>query len=294
MARDCAGAEGVAGATDNRLTQACRSPASDDAMTRDLDSPAGPPRLDLSDDGVATLTLSRPQHLNRLHREDLRALQAHFATLAASTEVRAVVLTGSGRAFCAGFNIAELEEGRGAAHHDPQLFEHTVQALEALPLPTVARLNGSVYGGATDLALACDFRVGVTDMELRMPAARLGLHYYPSGLQRYVSRLGLGAAKRLFLLAEAVPADELLQIGYLDYRVPPEALDATVLHLVGTLAAHAPLAVRGMKRSLDEIARGQVDLHALRERVATCAASNDLREGLAAFAERRAPRFTGT
>ena len=263
-------------------------------MTRELTPPAGPPRLDLRDDGVATITLSRPQHLNRLHREDLQTLQAHFAALAASSAVRALVLTGSGRAFCAGFNIAELEESRSSTHHDPQLFEHTVEALEALPLPTVARLNGSVYGGATDLALACDFRVGVAGMELRMPAARLGLHYYPSGLQRYVSRLGLGAAKRLFLLAEAVDADELQRIGYLDQVVAAEALDAGVDRIVQALAANAPLAVRGMKRSLDEIARGHVDLHALRERVATCAASNDLREGLAAFAEHRAPHFTGT
>jgi hypothetical protein len=98
-----------------------------------------------------------------------------------------VVLAAQGRSFCAGFNLDELE-APGAAGQDPQLFEHTVDALEALPVPTIVRLHGSVYGGATDLALACDFRVGVQGMELRMPAARLGLHYYPSGLRRYVSR----------------------------------------------------------------------------------------------------------
>jgi enoyl-CoA hydratase len=253
---------------------------------------AGPPRLQV-EAGVATLTLARPQHLNRLHREDLLALQAHCATLAARDDVRAMVLTGSGRAFCAGFHIGELEEDADAAQQDPQLFEHTVQALEDLPLPTVARLNGSVYGGATDLALACDFRIGVAGLALRMPAARLGLHYYASGLQRYVSRLGLGAAKRLFLLAETVDSDELLRIGYLDAAVPADALDAAVDRIVQTLATNAPLAVRGMKRALDEIARGQLDLPALRERVAGCAASADLREGLAAFAARRPPHFTG-
>jgi enoyl-CoA hydratase len=255
----------------------------------------GPPRLHLAADGCATVTLQRPRHRNRLHREDLITLQAQFAQAAADPAVRLLVLTATGPVFCAGFHLGELEasSSEDSASTDPQLFEHTVDQLEALPLPTVARLNGSVYGGATDLALACDFRVGVAGMELRMPAARLGLHYYPRGLQRYVTRLGLQAAKRLFLLAEAVPADELLRIGYLDELVAADALDATVQRLAQALEAGAPLALRGMKLSLNEIARGSFDAATLDERVRRCATSDDLREGLAAFSERRSPRFVG-
>jgi enoyl-CoA hydratase/carnithine racemase len=246
------------------------------------------PTLTLAGDGIATLRLNRPQHLNRLHREDLLAIQAHLQRLRNEPSARVLVVTGEGRAFCAGFHLGEID---GAA--DPRLFEHMVDALEALPLPSIARLNGGVYGGATDLALACDFRVGVTGMELRMPAARLGLHYYPSGLQRFVSRLGLAAAKRLFLLAETLPAEELLRIGYLDALVEPDALDAEVARIAALLSGNAPLAVRGMKQSLDEIAGGAFAPARMREREAECAASEDLREGLAAFAERRAPRFNG-
>jgi enoyl-CoA hydratase len=169
-----------------------------------MTTPEGPPTLVLDGAGGATLTLNRARHLNRLHREDLLALQAHITQLRHDTSLRVVVITGRGRLFCAGFNLQELGQG-DAASQDPHLFEHTVAMLEALPVPTICRLNGSVFGGATDLALACDFRVGVQGMELRMPAARLGLHYYPSGLRRYVSRLGLPAtAKRLFLLAETL------------------------------------------------------------------------------------------
>ena len=257
-----------------------------------MDNTEGPPLLTHDGQGRATLTLNRPRHLNRLHREDLQALQSHIAQLAADRNLRAVVLTGRGRAFCAGFNLQELEQ-TDAAGSDPQAFEHMVDALEALPVPTIARLGGGVWGGATDLALACDFRVGVTGMELRMPAARLGLHYYPSGLQRYVSRLGLAAAKRLFLLAETVTAEDLLQLGYLDQLVDPSALDTAVEALVQSLLAGAPLALQGMKQSLNEVSRGQWQSSAIRERERQCAESQDLAEGLAAFAQRRAARFQG-
>ena len=251
------------------------------------------PLLHLAEDGLATITLQRPAHHHRLHRADLLALQTHFRSLASHPAARVLVITASGPVFCSGFHLGELEEAH-AASADPRLFEHTVDALEALPLPTVARLNGSVYGGATDLALACDFRIGVTGMELRMPAARLGLHYYASGLQRYVSRLGLQTAKRLFLLAEAIPAEELHRIGYLDQLVAPAALDAATDALVQTLQASAPLALQGMKLSLNDTARGHEGATGrIAERVAACAASDDLREGLAAWAARRSPRFLG-
>jgi enoyl-CoA hydratase len=262
------------------------------AAANDVDD-GGPPTLDIAADGRATLTLRRPRHLNRLHRVDLLALQQHFATVAADASLRVLVLTGSGRAFCAGFNLDEIGESAQSAAADPQLFERTVDALEALALPTIARLNGGVYGGATDLALACDLRVGVHGMALRMPAVQLGLHYYPGGLRRYVARLGLAAAKRLFLLAETVPAEELQRLGYLDELVPAAELDARVDALAAALAAGAPLALQGMKQSLDEIARGDFDLPRLRQREARCAASADLQEGLAALAERRRPRFSG-
>ena len=261
--------------------------------------PPGPPLLQLHD-GRATLTLNRPAHHNRLHVEDLLALQRHFDTLAADPAVRLLVLTGAGRSFCSGFHIGDFDvidgepsAGGVAPLAGPHLFEQTVDALEALAVPTICRFNGAVYGGATDLALACDFRVGVAGMTLRMPAARLGLHYYPSGLQRYVSRLGLAAAKRLFLLAEAVPADQLLALGYLDHLVDAAQLDAEVQAIADALAAGAPLALRGMKASLNEIARGEFHRSTLREREARCAVSADLAEGKAAFAEKRRPHFSG-
>ncbi|MDE2564237.1 MAG: enoyl-CoA hydratase/isomerase family protein [Burkholderiales bacterium] len=251
----------------------------------------GPPALHL-DGKRATLTLRRPTHRNRLHRADLRQLQAQLEQVAADTSLRVLVLTGTGPAFCAGFHLGELGQPE-AAGTDPALFEHTAAALAALALPTVARLNGGVFGGGVDLALACDFRIGVEGMVLRMPAARLGLHYEPGGLRRAVARLGLQAAKRLFLVAEPLDGAELLRLGCLDALVPPGQLDAEVDALCAALQAGAPLAVQGMKATLDEIALGHADPAPQRERVARCAASADLREGLAAVAARRAPGFEG-
>jgi enoyl-CoA hydratase len=251
-----------------------------------------PPRLTL-DGPRATLTLARPAHHNRLHREDLRTLQRHIATVAAARELRVLVLTGEGPTFSSGFHLGEMAEHAGAAAEDPRLFEHTVDVLAALPLPSIARLNGGVFGGATDLALACDFRVAEPGLTLRMPAARLGLHYYTGGLQRAVAKLGLAAAKRLFLLAQALDAPALHRLGWLDVLAAPGALDAEVDQLAAALAAGAPLALQGMKASLDELALAVAVPAVLREREARCAASADLREGLAAAREKRAPRFTG-
>jgi len=252
----------------------------------------GPPQLTVDDSGRATITLNRPQQLNSLHREDLLALQAHILQVAADARVRVLVITGKGRAFCAGFNLNELKQ-TDAAGQDPQRFERTVDALEALGVPTIARLNGGVYGGATDLALACDFRIGVQGMALRMPAVRLGLHYYPSGLQRFVSRLGLATAKRLFMLGQTQSDADLLRMGYLDALLPPESLDLHINTLVTELQAGAPLAMAGMKLSLNEIAQDRFDPARIRERQARCDASDDLQVGLRAQAARTAPVFTG-
>ncbi|MFL1462006.1 enoyl-CoA hydratase/isomerase family protein [Roseococcus sp. DSY-14] len=242
----------------------------------------------------ATIRLNRPRVHNRIEPADLRALMEHFAAVEADPAVRVLVLTGTGRSFSSGYHLGDLEARPDAEVTGELSFEAMLERLERLAVPVVARLNGGVYGGSTDLALCCDFRVGLASMELRMPAAALGLHYYPSGMVRYASRLGLNAAKRLFLLAETVKAPELLAIGYLTGMAADEAaLDAATDRLADRLAANAPLAVQGIKRSLNEIARGEFDVAAALERAKASQASADLREGLAAFREKRPPRFTG-
>ena len=242
----------------------------------------------------ATIRLNRPKHLNRLQPNDLEALLKLFDRLQADPLIRVLVLTGTGRAFSAGYDLGSIAE-RAASAGEQQTagsaFEVVVNRLEDLPLPTICRLNGGVYGGATDLALACDFRIGVDTAEMFMPAARLGLHYYNSGIKRYVSRLGADNARKLFLTAQKIDAQEMLRIGYLTGIAPFEALDEEVDKLASVLAGNAPVAMRGMKRAINEFARGQLDEAAADQRARDSMRGAEIKEGIKAFAEKRSPKF---
>lgn len=249
--------------------------------------------------GVATITLNRPAVANRIEPADVATLSELFDRIESEPAIRVLVLTGTGRIFSSGYHLGDLQD-RAAVQPVPAsepprsaAFEDMVNKLERLRLPTICRLNGGVYGGATDLALACDFRIGDTGAQMFMPAARLGLHYYESGMVRYVSRLGVNAAKLLFLTARRIEAPEMFRIGYLTALCEPGQLDAAVEHLVKDLSNMAPLSVAGMKQSIDEIARNALDRDAFAQRAQACFASEDIREGLRAFHEKRPPRFSG-
>ena len=253
---------------------------------------ASPPILERSG-ARATIRLNRPRHVNRLQPEDLDVLMRLFAEIEADAALRVLVLTGTGRAFSAGYDLGSLAERAAAPQEQTagSAFEVVVNRLEDLGLPTICRLNGGVYGGATDLALACDFRIGTEACEMLMPAALRGLHYYTSGIKRFVSRLGVDNAKRLFLTAEKIDAAEMKRIGYLTALVAPEALDAEVDRLATLLSANAPIAMRGMKRTINEFARGALDEEASDRRARDSMHGEEIREGVRAFAEKRPPRF---
>ena len=246
--------------------------------------------------GHALVRLNRPREHNRLEPDDLTVLRETFTRIDNDQSIRALVLTGTGISFSSGYHIGALADrlaGKNPAHEEGNAFERMVDRLEGLRVPTIAALNGSVYGGATDLALACDFRIGVRGMRLVMPAARLGIVYYASGIRRYVSRLGVAAAKRLFLTAEPIDAAEMLRIGYLDEVVSPDDLMPRAEALAATLAANAPLAVTGLKRAINETAAGTLDRDALAVVRAVCSASEDHKEGVKAWTEKRTAVFRG-
>ena len=240
--------------------------------------------------GVACIRLDRPQQHNSLGSADIRALREALAAIGADSELRVLLLTGAGeRSFCSGASLKELASGEMSG----ELFSTLTDALASLELPTVCALNGDAWGGGAELALCCDYRLGVEGMRMRVPAARIGLCYPLSGLQRYVGKLGLDVATRMLVGAEEFDAQGLREAGFLHRVLPREQLQAQAMELAQSLADLAPLAVRTMKRLLGQIARGDLDARTAQLAIDACAASADLQEGLTAQREKRTPRFSG-
>ena len=238
---------------------------------------------------VATITLKRPDVANRLAPEDLPVLIAHVQRVNELDDVRVLVLRSEGKYFCSGYDISEVQNSQEKGSS----FGEMVDAIEQCRAVTIGVIHGGVYGGATDMALACDFRVGSPSAEMFMPAARLGLHFYQAGLERYVTRLGVDTAKRLFLTCERLDSAEMKACGFLTHLVEPDALNLTVARLTETLSAMAPLPLFGMKKHLNLIARGQHDPAAIAQDVFQTVHSDDLKEGGTAWREKRKPVFKG-
>jgi enoyl-CoA hydratase len=243
----------------------------------------------------ATITLNDPAKHNRLDPEGLDLLMAAVETADAHPEVRVTVITGAGeKTFCSGYDLGSIPaSGQKQTGHKDSAFESVMDRIEAMRMPTLCALNGGVYGGATDMALACDFRLGVKGMTFFMPAARFGLHYYPSGLRRYTQKVSPSFAKRAFLLSEDFADTDLLAVGYLDWLVERSEFKGKIDEISNRLATLAPLSMVNMKRAIEQYAQAEPDVPAIRHNMRECATSEDLREGLAALRERRQPDFKG-
>lgn len=249
------------------------------------------PGIRLAVDGtVARLTLDRPARHNALEAEDIALFRAHLDRIEENDTVRVIVITGRGSdTFCSGASLSQMESGQMSG----AVFDTLTDQLAATRLPTICVLNGSVYGGGAEIALCCDFRIGVEGSRLSVPAASLGVCYPVGGLRRYIERLGLSTANRILLAAEEMDANEMLRVGFLTRLVTSDNLAAEADALAARLSALAPLAVQAMKRILLDIASGTVDHARAAHLIDACSNSEDLKEGLRAQREGRTPRFTG-
>ena len=237
----------------------------------------------------ASITLRRPEVANKLLPEDLITLRRQLDEVNARPEVLVLTLQGVGKHFCSGYDIGEIANSQ----NEGSSFGEMVDAIENCRAVTIAAIQGGVFGGATDMALACDFRVGGANSQMFMPAVRLGLHFYASGLERYVTRLGVDTAKRLFLTAEKLDAQAMKDCGFLTDLAEGVDISTRLEHLQTTLAGMAPLALLGMKKHLNAIARGAHDRASIDAAVQTTIESADLQEGGSAWREKRQPQFTG-
>lgn len=237
----------------------------------------------------ATLRLNRPDKRNRVEPDDLVQLIGLCDEIDADPEVRVVVFTADGPSFCAGYHLGALTDKAPQAVG----FGDLCDRIEALRVPTIARINGSIHGGGTDLAIACDLRIGHPGVTLQMPAAKLGIQYYATGLRRFVEQIGPGATKRLFLTALPMSADELRRIDYLHEVVALDELDARIDTIATAVAELAPIAVNSTKAAINGLAAGALTVDDVQAGHRASLASADHREALAALAEKRPPRFTG-
>jgi enoyl-CoA hydratase/carnithine racemase len=258
--------------------------------------------LDEPAERVARLTISNPAKRNALDHPILDAITATLGELgAADAPARCLIVTGAGGMFSAGYDIGEIPEEEFEERAEALVahpFTQAIDALEAFPWPTLAVLPGHTIGGGLELALACDLRLAQDGIRLGMPPAKLGLVYSHTGLRRFIDTVGAARTRELFLLGQYIDAPTALAWGLVNRVAPPPELQAAALELAGELAGNAPLSQLGNKRVIAALLGAEGELPAdveaeLVELRRASFASDDMREGMRAFAERRPPRWRG-
>ncbi|BDG43231.1 enoyl-CoA hydratase [Saccharococcus caldoxylosilyticus] len=252
---------------------------------------------EFQENGIAIVTLNRPETANALSTSLLNELSELLGDLAFRKDIRVVIVTGAGeKVFCAG---ADLKERAGMNETEVRktvaLIRETINQVEQLPQPVIAVLNGSAFGGGLELALACDIRVAVDTAQLGLTETSLGIIPGAGGTQRLPRLIGKGKAKELIFTAKRITAQEAAQIGLVEYVVPRAQLMEKALEIAGQIAANAPIAVRQAKlavnRGLDvDLATGlRLEQMAYEVTIPT----KDRLEGLQAFKEKRKPVYKG-
>ena len=262
-------------------------------------SPGGGGRLlvDEPAPGVSRLTISNPGKRGALDHPILDG----FARTLAGLDARCLIITGEQATFSAGYDLGDLS-GAVSPEDAERLVAHpftaALDAIEAYPYPTIAALNGHTIGGGLELALSCDLRLAVATIALGMPPGRLGLVYSHTGVRKFIDAIGAPRTRELFLTGRRIDARTARAWGLVNAVSEPERLEAEAVALAVEIAACAPLAQKGNKQVIRRLleAQGRIDPDVERELLElrrACFSSEDFREGVRAFAEKRPPRFSG-
>lgn len=246
---------------------------------------------------VATVTLNRPDVRNAFNEKMIAELTSVFGLLDTRDDVRAVVLAANGKAFCAGADLNWMKKMAGFSDEenraDALRLAHMLAAIYRCRKPVIARVNGDAYAGGMGLIAACDIVVAVETARFCLSEARLGL--IPATIAPYVIRaLGEQASRRYFTTAEAFDCATALRLGFVSEAVPEDRLDATVRQIADSLATNSPSAVRECKRLVQDMAGRMIDETLIEDtaaRIARIRASEEGREGVASFLEKRTPAW---
>ena len=253
--------------------------------------------LDEPAEGVSRLRIANPDRRGALDHEILDAL----AEALAGIESRCLVIGGTGPVFSAGYDLGNLDEEDFAESAEKLIahpFHDAIEALETFPFPVIAELNGHAIGGGLELALSCDIRIAARGIRFGMPPGKLGLVYSHTGLQKFLDLCGPGNTAELFYVGRHVEAERARAMGLVNHVVDPAELEQRVTLMASVIAANAPLSLSGNKKVMrtiqahagglpDEVERELIEL---RE---ACFRSEDFREGVRAFGEKRLPRWKG-
>ncbi|WP_174187468.1 enoyl-CoA hydratase-related protein [Nocardia barduliensis] len=261
-------------------------------------SPSEPAALYEVRDHVALVTLNRPDALNAVNAALSAAAGAALERAAADPEVRAVIITGAGRAFCAGADLKEIAAGNNI--YDPEHRDRDFAGIVRyrIPKPVIAAVNGFALGGGTEIVLAADLAVIDEGASLGLPEVRRGLIAAAGGLLRIHRQVPAKVAAEIALTGAPISAVRAYDLGLVNRVAPAGTAQAVAFELAATIAANAPLAVQQSKAVLQDSAVGQIGWSAEEWAVNRAAArivmtSADAKEGPLAFAEKRPPRWTG-
>lgn len=251
----------------------------------------------LSDkENIAKITLNRPEVMNAITLEVLNELNAALDKAEADNDIRAVIITGAGKAFCAGLDLKAASQIPDHEQEKMSNFGQTVfKRIEEFPKAVIAAINGYAFGGGMELSLACDIRVASDDTKMGLTEASIGLIPAWGGLQRLPSLIGMSRTKEMILTANPYTTKELFEFGLLNKIVPNDEVASTAAFLAAKIADNAPLAVKFAKMSLNATKSLSSDEGYQKdaEYAATLKGSKDLEEGITAFLSKRKPVFKG-
>jgi len=246
-------------------------------------------------DGIATLTLNRPEKRNAINQTMIESLTAHFSDLEQHRDVRVVVVRGAGKVFCAGRDLREMGQQQNTVGTASTGVVELFHQLEALRHPTIAMVHGDAFAGGCELALHCDLRLAADVARFGMPLARLGLMVPFALTCKLIEVIGTAFTKQFLLTAQPIDATRAYEIGLVHQVVPATDLEQATYSMARAIAGNAPLALQGIKTAIQRALSlreqmAHADLDALVERIRRSA---DAREGVRAWLEKRQPIFRG-